>query len=66
MAEGFQFRDLGDLLAQANKERSGDQLAGIAEAVAKLMSNKDLVLAAGPAIYVFSTPGTHAGVIFGR
>jgi ethanolamine ammonia-lyase large subunit len=30
MAEQFIFRDLRDLLAKANEEKSGDQLAGIA------------------------------------
>src|ERR1700722_20411179 len=30
MPEQFRFRDLRDLLAKANKEKSGDQLAGVA------------------------------------
>src|ERR1700756_4178528 len=30
MHKGFQFRDLADLFAKANEEKSGDQLAGLA------------------------------------
>lgn len=30
MPERFQFRDLPDLFAKANEEKSGDQMAGLA------------------------------------
>ena len=30
MRKSFQFRDLADLFAKANEEKSGDQLAGLA------------------------------------
>ena len=30
MSERFQFRDIRELFAKANEEKSGDQLAGIA------------------------------------
>ena len=30
MHKSFQFRDLADLFAKANEEKSGDQLAGLA------------------------------------
>ncbi|MGH9680703.1 MAG: ethanolamine ammonia-lyase subunit EutB, partial [Candidatus Acidiferrales bacterium] len=51
MTERFAFRDLRDLLAKANEEKSGDQLAGIAagserERVAAKRKLADLTLAA--------------------
>src|SRR3984957_1745853 len=50
MAERFDFRDLRDLLAKANEEKSGDQLAGLAasserERVAAKRELADLSLA---------------------
>ena len=50
MTENFSFRDLRDLLAKANEEKSGDQLAGLAarserERVAAKMKLADLSLA---------------------
>src|SRR5436190_1294466 len=52
--EAFPFADLREVFARASEEKSGDRLAGVAArsereraaAVVRLMSNKDLVLAA--------------------
>ena len=61
----YTFKDVNDVMARANEEKSGDQLAGVAaSSVTEMIAAKEVLSNLDFSFQYFSSPYSHFGTLY--